>query len=204
MAKKEPAVFVRLPAGTAGFSYLHKPDTEGTYADGKYKVTIVYDKDVDLSEIEKVCVAEAKKKWPKLKPSDVKMPFRDGDETGKEELEGKVTVTPKSKFQPKLVDAKRNELPESVKIFGGDIVKAVASLYLYESTENVKENGKTKKVTVYGVSLQLAGVQLIEKRGGRGGDVSSMFDEEDGFEAEASEDEETTNSGSDAVDNEDF
>ena len=74
-------------------------------------------------------------------------------------------------------------------MFSGDLIKCAAVVFPYESTEKVKENGKTKTVTVRGVSLQLLGVQLLDKRNAGGDGGVSMFDEEDGFVAEGDEDE---------------
>ena len=180
---KTPAVMVRTPAAYAAYAWLDKPDSGQQYSDDKFKVTAVFDKDTDLSDIEKTLITEARKKWPGIKPADLKLPFIDGDDKGKDEFAGKVLLTMKSKFRPQRVDAKRNALPDNVKIFSGDVIKCAGSVYCYESTEKVKEGGKTRTVTVRGVTLQLKAVQLIEKRNG-GSNAADLFEEEEGFEAE--------------------
>lgn len=187
MSKKQKKQFpiVVSPAGTAGFSYLDRPDSEGKYADDKYKTQIRYDDpNVDLSRVEKACRAAAKLEWGKV-PEDLKMPF--GPST-RDEDEGIIILKASSKFAPTVIDAKRNPLPEGVKVFGGDLIKLSAQTYPYEKTDQVIEvvNGKKKRVTVktYGVSLQLRGVQLLEKRGGAGGsDATNDFEDEDEYEA---------------------
>lgn len=191
------------PAGVASYSYLTKPDTEGQYADGKYKVTVIFDGDTDLSALEAKCREVAEKSWPDVDLDDVKMPFIDGDTTGKEELAGKIKTTIKSKFAPQLVDAKRNPLPKKVKIFSGDLIKVAVTILPYESTETVVENVKGKKVKktvkVYGITLQLGAVQLIEKRNtGSGGAGASMFEDEDGYEADPSQFEDESEDGENA------
>jgi hypothetical protein len=87
-------------------------------------------------------------------------------------------------------------------VFSGDLIKCACVVFPYESTEKVKENGKTKTVTVRGVSLQLLGVQLLDKRNAGGDGGVSMFDEEDGFVAEGDEktDEATETTGDDERD----
>lgn len=194
MTKKQ-TVRIALPQGPAAFAWLDKPDTGQKYSDDKFKVTMIYDSPDVLSEVEEACVKAAKEEWPSVKPADLKLPFQDGDDKEKEEFHGKTLVTLKSKFKPAQVDAKKNPLPADVRVMSGDVIRCAASLYCYEKTEKVKEGGKMKNVTVHGVSLQLLGVQLIEKRnmGGNGG--TDLFDEEDGFVAETSDSDTTEDSG---------
>lgn len=99
MAKQKNARVVTPPA-VAAYAWLSKPDEGKQYSDGKFKVTLVFDEDTDLSELEKVCLEEAAAKWPKIKPADVKLPFQDGDDKGKEEFKGKTLATLKSKYKP--------------------------------------------------------------------------------------------------------
>lgn len=190
MAKKEQKKVVKVvsPRGVVAYGYIHRPDSGGQFSDNKYKLDLVCDPDApELKEIEKKCKQAAKEKWGKV-PADLKLPFIDGDEREQEEFHGKVILRPKSKFMPTVVDAKRQELPEGVKVFSGDVVKFSAVLYPYEKPETVieKVNGKKvkRKETIYGVSLQLRGVQLLEKRAVSSyGDAADDFEDEDGFDA---------------------
>jgi hypothetical protein len=198
MAKKQKKLIVVTPAGTAAYAWLSKPDEGQQYSDGKYKVTLVLDADTDLSDLEAKCRQLAEEAFPGVDESDIRMPFVDGDTKGKEEFEGKILITMKTKFAPKQVDSKKRPLPESVSVFSGDLIKVAAAIVPYESTEKVTETVKGKKVSktvkVYGITLALNAVQLLEKRNG-GGDGASYFDEEDGFTAD--EDESGSNEGSD-------
>ena len=186
MAAKKAKLIAVSDKGTAAYSFLKEPDTKGKFATNKYKVTIVLDGDTDMSSVEAKAKEAAEAKWGEV-PDDLVMPWRDGDESKDEDLHGKITITATSKFQPTLIDSKRNQLPEGVWPFSGDIIKISFGMYAYEKTENVMEtvNGKKKKVkvTVYGISPQLRGVQLLEKRAG-GGDASNDFEDEDGYEAD--------------------
>jgi len=190
--QKRPSIEIVSPKATAAYAWVNKPDSGvSEYSDDKFKITLVYDKEDDISTLEDAAKALAKKAVEEgFFPADVdldevRMPFTDGDDKAekKPEFAGKTLVTAKSKFQPAAVDAKRKKLPKGVTVFSGDLVKALLVAIPYVSTEKVKDP-KTKKVetvTAYGVTFQLKGVQLIEKRN-NGSDAANAFDEEDGYD----------------------
>lgn len=195
--KKYPRVV--MPAAVAAYAWLSKPDSGHQFSDDKFKVTMVYDSADVLSDVEAACVALAKEQWPNLKPADLKLPFVDGDDRGKEEFEGKTIVTLKSKYKPTVVDSKKSPLPKDVQVFSGDLIKAVASLYPYENTEKVKEGKKVVTVTVRGIALQLQVVQLIDKRN-NGSNGTDLLDEEDGFVADGGDEDDEDGDTNDAAD----
>jgi hypothetical protein len=188
MAAKQKDIFVVLPRGTAINCYTSAPDSKAPEGaafkpDNKYKITLVYDDMAPLLDLRKVIIEGAKAKWPDLDVDSFAFPFREREDDDKNEgLRGKVTAQAKSQYKPKCVDAKRNALPASVTIRGGDVAKASGTLYFYEKIEKVKEGKKTVDVKVRGCSIQLSAIQLLEKRAG-GGDGATGFDEEDGFTA---------------------
>jgi hypothetical protein len=51
VAKQKNARVVTPPA-VAAYAWLSKPDEGKQYSDGKFKVTLVFDEDTDLSELE--------------------------------------------------------------------------------------------------------------------------------------------------------
>ena len=73
-----------------------------------------------------------------------------------------------------VYDAKKNLMPSSVAVGNGSVIKVAVEPYPYvmQSTKQV------------GVSLRLKGVQVIDLVE-YGAPASSMFDEEDGYVAEA-------------------
>jgi len=205
MAKKEKKQVVVTPAGTAAYAWVEKPDSGvNQFSDDKYKVTLLIPKETDITALQAICDAAGEARFPDVDPADIASPIKDGDESSKEEFNGFWTITMKSKFKPKCVDAKKKPLPESVKIFSGDLIKVAAAVNPYETTDTIVEVVKGKKVKktvkAYGVSLALNAIQLLEKRNG-GGDGASYFDEEDGFEAE---DDDVPEKGGDSEDHEDF
>lgn len=172
------------PAGTAAYAWVGKPD-EKFPKNGKpvYKINVVVDEDSDgLAALEAKCLEIAKDRWPDVKPATIRMPFG-ADDKDREEFAGKSIIKLTSVQKPKQVDSTKRALPEGVNAWSGDLVKAAGLLFTYESVEKVRENGKLKNVTSRGVSFQLWGVQLLDKRNAGSGDVGGLFDEEDGYVA---------------------
>jgi ssDNA-binding protein len=175
--EKKPRFTVVTPVGVAAYSYLDKPDTEGKFADGKFKTTLVLDGDADLAAIDAKALAAAQAEWgPKVKVTAFKPPYIQIDEDAEDKPEnqrGKFIIRAKSKFQPALKDSAKNDLPDGVKIYSGDRIRAII-----EMIPNTAGGSKQ-------VSPRLLAVQLIEKRAQQGGgNWGDEFDEvEDGFVA---------------------
>lgn len=155
MAKKYNTVVVS-PEATAAYAWLSRPDEGQEYSDGKYKVTLVLDKnDKDvkafIKDLDKKAQATLEQEFPKV-PKNARMPYKDGDDTDKEEFEGKYLIVTKTKFQPGFVDSAKQPLDEDTFPMSGDIIRASFALIPY------KAGGAT------GVSSQLRNVMLIDKR----------------------------------------
>jgi hypothetical protein len=190
MAKKKAPVQVS-PQGVGAYAWLQKPDTKFD-AEGKYKVTLL----VEKGEHEEF-VKTLQEHHEQAGGNAGNSPVKDGDKPlgrnateAKDEFKGKWLVSFKSKFKPKFVDAKKNPLPDEVKIMSGDVVRVAFTEYDFDR----------------GMSLRLAAVQLIDKRS-TGADASGAFDEVDGFDASeaasAFDSDSEATSGEDD-DNEDF
>lgn len=185
---KKKFVNAVLPRGVASRVYLDKPDDKAPEGvswkpDGKYKTNLVYDSADEIADLREKIVEMAKENLgSKFVETEFKFPWRDyEDEEGTPDfLKNKTVVTAKTKAKPKVVDAKRNPVPDSIKVRGGDVIKASVGLNIYEQIEKVREGRKTVEVKVYGCNLYLNAVQLIQKRAG-GGSGADAFDEEDGF-----------------------
>ena len=203
--KKAPSVLIRLPLGTARFPHTRKKDTEGQYASGKFDCEVQFSGDTDFTPLEKTIKVEAKKKWPDLDLDELQLPWRFRDEDEKQEsLRNTYTCKPKSEYAPKLYDAKRVEITdEKIDVWGGDKIKVLGSLYLFEKVEQVLDP-KTKKktnVTGYYATLRLQAVQIVEKRSnGGGGDYSNAFDDEDGYSQDGDAESDLSGSVDDGAD----
>ena len=161
MAKKQNTVLVS-PVSQAAYAWLQNPDEGQEFSDGKYKVTLVLDKsDKDvkgfIKQLTDAADAEAEKEWGD-KPKKMRYPYKDGDDTGKEEFEGKWQIVCKTKFQPIFIGRDQKPLPEDTFPMSGDDVMASFALIPY------KAGG------LPGIAAQLRTVMLVEKRNhGSGG-----------------------------------
>ena len=126
----------------------------------KYSATFILDKVAHKEEIKQIdfiideLCKENKSKREKI--ADKFMCFLDGDETNKEELQGKMYLKSSNKNRPKVVDKKRNPITaEDEIIYPGCFVYAHVSFWGYDG----------------GVSCNLDGVQFSkdgERFGGSG------------------------------------
>lgn len=171
------------PVSVAAYCYIHKADTEGEHADGKFKVTARFLKEGNeefLETLESKCREAAKLEWGEV-PEELDLPIRDGDlraeeKQNAEEFAGHWYINAKSKFQPGI--AVRKGVDPTSKVFSGDMIKVSFLLIPYTSTETERVNGRKKTVTVHGVTAQLRNVLLHEKIN-NGGSASSDFDDDD-------------------------
>ena len=173
--KKSLYVNFATTVGTAHFAWLNKPDTGSEYSDGKYKVTVAFQKDDPMVATLKATIKDAaQREFGDKIPPGFHNPLKDGDESGKEQYVGMVYMTMKSVRQPSMVDAKNQPLPENIIIMSGDTIRVAGAAKAY--------NGAQK-----GVSFYLDMVKLISKNnsGGNGpGNAASVFGEDEGFIAD--------------------
>lgn len=194
MSNKKQVLQVR---GTAVWAKLFEPDTKFDSV-GVYTINVVAPADdpntvkvvEKLTELAQAEYDRAVEEKPALKKQlTIRSVVEDeyhhetGEETGnvifKLKLKAGGTRKDGTKFtqKPIVVDAKRNKLTEA-NVGNGSVVNAAFECVPYTMAS-------TKQA---GVSLRLKGVQIIELVE-FGSDVSSIFDEVDGYEAEESSDE---------------
>jgi hypothetical protein len=180
---KDDGHTVVSPLAIAAFAHVRKPDTEGQYADNKYKITLKLKKgDPAVEKFVKDLrswAEEARKKqmeaWGKKK-LEAFDPVKDGDEKDDAEEKGWAgfwLVTAKSKNKPNVRDAKKNIVPDSIKVFSGDGVKVAIGTAPFEKP--VQNKG--------GISIYMNGVQLLAKNSSGYNDADA-FEEEDGYETD--------------------
>lgn len=145
---------VTTPEFTASFPQLFEASGfEGQ--DPKFSVTMLWDKDEDLSKLKAACDAAVAKKWGEKPPANISMPMKDGDgkldKDGNQrpEYAGKKFAIAKAKEsdQPKVVDNELNPVLDKSVVYGGCKMRAAVSAYAWSFGN------------VYGVSLYLGNVQ---------------------------------------------
>lgn len=131
--------YITTPIGIARFPHITKPDTDGKYADNKYKVNLVLTKDE---------IAEFKKKIVEMfgVTDKHKLPF--GTDKKDENI---VFLVTKNDKKPALFDKDKMELPvdTNVKIRSGAKLRLIVEAFPWKAAGNV------------GVSLKLMSVQII-------------------------------------------
>lgn len=188
MAKNNyPTAFT--PAGRLAYAYIAKADTEAPAGasfkpDGKFKGTLVLDADADIEPLRAQCIELLRAEFGSKLPdeSELALPIKSGDGHRNEEFHGFTLVSAASQYQPTIFDGQPKEVPKGVFPYSGDKVRFKVSLYPFKKTEKVREKGKMIDVDLYGVSLRLLAVQIIEK--GQAGGGQGGFDAvEGGYEA---------------------
>ena len=183
---------LQIAKGKALWAKVFEPDTKFD-PNGIYSIDLI----IPETEAQELCeyldgvvqqrFDEEVKAYPKKKASlSTKPPYEpdydeDGNETGnlkfrfKLKAKGQTRDGREYEQKPAVVDAKRKPMTDEVAVGNGSVVKVA-----YEPIPYVMAS--TKQV---GVSLRMKAVQIIDLVE-FGGGAASIFDEEDGFEAEES------------------
>ena len=183
---------LQIAKGKALWAKIFEPDTKFD-PNGIYSIDLI----IPETEAQELCeyldsvvqkrFDEEVKEYPKKKATlSTKLPYEidfdeDGNETGnlkfrfKLKAKGQTRDGREYEQKPVVVDAKRKPMTTETAIGNGSIVKVA-----YEPIPYVMAS--TKQV---GVSLRLKAVQIIDLVE-YGGGAASVFDDEDGYEAEES------------------
>lgn len=153
--------------GVAAYPYITTPDF-GYDVEGIYKTKIKMP-EADATKLMQTITEVAQQEFG-AKAKTARMPFKKLDDTGE------VEFTTKSKFKPKVFNGAGQIIEEAKvpRIYGGSTIKVKGTLYPYNAGGNI------------GVSLQLAGVQLIKLSEGSGSAIS--FEAVEGGYVEADND----------------
>lgn len=157
------------PIGRVSFPHLFKPNT--FKGKTKFAVTLIFDEDADLSELQKEIDAAIKKKWPNKDdiPEDFYYPILDGNKKGKKnaEYKGKKYVTLKSNVDhpPVIRGKKKSDVLEPKDIYAGCFGRASYNVYTWDT----------------GVGLGLLGFQKTDDgpKFSSGGNPDDDFDLDD-------------------------
>jgi len=159
MAKQAKKLAFKTTKGIAMYPWLNKADYQFD-SNGQFKVNLRVSKE-DANELMEQARLAAKETFG-AKAANAQLPFKTDEDTGE------IVIVTKSKFQPKFVDSTgqligANNVPQ---IYGGSTLKLAGTIYPYTAGGRM------------GVSLQLAGVQIIELSEGSAAGIA--FEAEDG------------------------
>lgn len=165
-------IIVTPICGIARFPHIYKPDTEGKYADNKYKLSVMFPKDGPgvVEFVEKMTTLTADSDFDIVKDGDevYKKKLKKDPEKAKklEGLQGHFIITAKTKHQPELKGQDGKALNGVERIEPGDLVQM--GVKLGKQFEVAGKEG-------YPVYLQV--VRLVKKRNGADGSrYDDVFD----------------------------
>ena len=153
---------VLTPPFVAAFPDLFETTLNDLNGKMECRVTALFPKDADLSELKRTIDAAAKDKWPSGLPPKSKTPLRDqaefgkvNDETGQYELyagatPGAMFMRLRTEEVPQIVDVARNEVTDPDRVYPGVWMRAKIRVFPFDSKGN-------KGVTTLIESLQLLG-----------------------------------------------
>ena len=131
-------------------------------AEPKYTLTMLFEKDADLSALKKAAGDAVIEKWGADKtkwPKNLRNPFRDqGDKEFEGYEPGAIFITATSKQRPGLVDQKLQDIIEEKDFYPGCYARATVRAFTYDNNGN------------RGVSFGLQNIQKLadgEPLGGR-------------------------------------
>ena len=130
---------ITTPVGIASFPALFTP-VGFNGSPEKFSVTLIYDKDEDLSSLKKACDAALAKKYPNGAPANVQMPVKDGDTkldangNVRPEFAGKkfITATCKAEDRPKVVNGELQPIIDASEIYGGCELRVSVNVFAWE------------------------------------------------------------------------
>ena len=114
--------------------FTPEPDLNG---EEKYSIQLVFPKEgTDFSNIEAAIKEAIAKKWGDKPPKGLKMPLRDADKEGRDEIEGHYFMNSNSKNPPGIVDQKKQPIIDAEEFYSGCFARAQVAFFGYDAKGN--------------------------------------------------------------------
>lgn len=169
---------IKIQAARLSFPSLFQMASFGGESTGKYEATFILDKTEHAEVIKQIEaeVARLMKEELKGKIASDKICLKDGDELGRPEFEGKMTIKASTKKRPLVISRDKSPITaEDNVVYAGCYVNGIISLWAQNN-----QYGKR-------INAQLDGVQFV-RDGEPFGDGGITADEFDAFGDETGED----------------
>lgn len=157
------------PKFRASFVHLNSPRSAAPGAPEKYSMVIVLEQDnkehmAFLDKLKQECLDAAKEKFGNKVPKKLRLPFKDGDDSERDEWAGCVvfTASASQEYRPGVVNADREPIIDPDEIYSGMYCRASVNAFAWEHPTGGK-----------GVSIGLNAVQKIADGDRFGGGVSA-------------------------------
>lgn len=140
---------IGIKAARLSFPSLFQTAKFGGEDTGKYEATFVLDK-VEHADVIKKIEAESlrlQKEEIKAKVSPDKLCLKDGDETGRPEFEGKMTIKASTKKRPTVIDRNKSPITEDDNVvYAGCYVNAFITLWAQNNSYGKRINASLEGV----------------------------------------------------------
>lgn len=144
MLNDNPLKFA-IPNVRISYPALFNHGSFGGQSTEKYEATFILDKKAHKAEIAEIITQINRLMKEELKtklPAD-KVALKDGDESGKFELEGKYVIKASTKRRPLVLDRDKSPLvEEDNKIYGGCYVNVIFTLWVQNNTYGKRVNAQ--------------------------------------------------------------
>lgn len=168
---------IKLKNARLSFPSLFQTEEFGGESTGKYAATFILDSVDNAAEIKQIQdeTNRLMKEELKTKLPSEKIALKDGDEIGRPEYEGKMTIKATTKKRPLVIDRDKTPLGEhDEKPYAGCYVNAIISLWPQNN-----QYGKRVNASLEGVQFAAHGEPFTT--GGIDVDEFDDFDDEDAF-----------------------
>lgn len=162
MSEKKPTVVT--PEFRVNFPNLFEATKEG-----KFGLTMMFEKSTDLTALKKLIKDTATAKWGAKLPANLDICLKDGDTKKTKEgtlskekypiFAGKIIANASTKFQPEVVGPDKQDILVKEEIYSGCYARAVVTAYPWE-----KNGGKGVNLNVLAVQKTRDGEKLAPKR----------------------------------------
>jgi hypothetical protein len=118
------------PEFRVSFPYVLEKDKNG-----KYGVAMIFDKaDTDMEILETAVAAAIVEKWGLKRPKSLLLPILDGDDTDRDEYQGKFYINGKcGKYKPGLINSEKQPIEDPEEFYPGCWARAVITLYSWDN-----------------------------------------------------------------------
>jgi hypothetical protein len=132
---------ITTPEFRLSFADIFTPVTWGDGGDEKYRMTMLFEPQQDLSAVKQMIAAAAQAKWgDKIKDpafaSTIRNPLQSGDGKPWDGYEGMLFLRASTKIKPNVVDEDMNPVMDQSKIYSGCYCRAIINMFGYDVKGN--------------------------------------------------------------------
>lgn len=126
------------PKGRVCFPELFEPKNSPQGGDEFYSCTLLLEKEDITNEMKSLVVEACKQKWGGKTPDKIhgfQSPFKNGNDKDPDKypaFQDKIFISAKSKFQPGVVDHRKQEILATEQVYGGCYGRLMISAYGWE------------------------------------------------------------------------